>query len=294
MLFIALTGYWFGLRAGLAAGIAFGLLRIATGAYILNPAQAVLDYVVSYGALGGFAGVFSGRRFGRSGVYIGYLAGVTGLYLAQVAAGVVFFGANAPEGQPVVVYSALYNIAHNLPEVILTIAILSLPHFKHALDKISPKNSIASASKFDLFADKYKAFRAHYAIIYVSLIALFYNAPLVHLNARTRTDATGWNIAMGTVSRPAEIISGTAPIVFVLLFVPAVLLVLFLAKASVKAMLLVSSAGFVVQCLFMVGANITLGGLVLENDYSLTIMNWILIVIYAGLVVGLRFEKEEK
>jgi thiamine transporter len=298
MLFVALTGYWFGFRSGLVAGIAFGLLRIQFGGYVLTPVQAALDYVVAYGALGGLAGVFSGRRFGQYGLIIGYLAGVTGLFLANFTAGVVFFGDNAPEGQHVFVFSALYNLAHTVPEVVLTIAILSLPHFKHALERVSPKGSILATGKAVQLVEKFKMPKLHYIIAATALIVLFYTAPLAHLDETIRTDATGWNIAMGTLIHIPALTDGASPAIFALLFAPFMLLVLLLAKAPTRAVLLAAASGFVIHCLFMFGANRILDDMLIirrEVEYvpSLTIINWVILLVYAGLVIGLRYEKEE-
>ena len=41
-------------------------------------------------------------------------------FLSHLISGVVFFGMNAPEGTSPIVYSALYNGAYMLPEIIIS------------------------------------------------------------------------------------------------------------------------------------------------------------------------------
>jgi thiamine transporter len=41
-------------------------------------------------------------------------------FAASVVSGVVFFGADAPAGQPVLVYSLLYNSSYLLPSLVVT------------------------------------------------------------------------------------------------------------------------------------------------------------------------------
>ncbi|MDP2401906.1 MAG: energy-coupled thiamine transporter ThiT, partial [Actinomycetota bacterium] len=109
-----------GLVVGLVAGAAYGLVDLLIDPAIYYPLQVILDYPIAYGAVG-VAGIMhaawnratiTGR--GASAVWTVLLPAVaiaTALrYAAHVISGVVFFGQYAPEGQPVLIYSAVYNL----------------------------------------------------------------------------------------------------------------------------------------------------------------------------------------
>ncbi|MDR2571311.1 MAG: energy-coupled thiamine transporter ThiT [Oscillospiraceae bacterium] len=132
MLPIVLVGYWYGMRAGISAGIVYGLLRLMLGVTILHPIQFILDYPLAYAALGAFC-LFRGKRFG---LQISYIAGATGKFICSFIAGIVFFGQFAPEGQHVWIYSALYQLAYMLPEVIVTVLVISMPPVQKAIEQL--------------------------------------------------------------------------------------------------------------------------------------------------------------
>ena len=57
MLVICLPGHFYGLGAGLLAGVAYGVLQLLIDPYVLFPMQAIVDYVLAFGALG-LSGLF--------------------------------------------------------------------------------------------------------------------------------------------------------------------------------------------------------------------------------------------
>ena len=63
MLVICLPGYWFGLGAGIATGVAYGVLQLLIDPYVLYPLQLVVDYLLAFGALG-LSGLFSNAKLG--------------------------------------------------------------------------------------------------------------------------------------------------------------------------------------------------------------------------------------
>jgi thiamine transporter len=132
MLPIVLVGYWYGTRAGMAAGAAYGLLRLLLGAAVVHPIQFILDYPLAYAALGSFC-LFRGTRFG---LQISYLAGAMGRFLCSFAAGIVFFGEFVPEGQHVWAYSAIYQLTYLGPEVIVTLIVISMPPVMNAIEQL--------------------------------------------------------------------------------------------------------------------------------------------------------------
>ena len=132
MLFICLIGYFYGVKIGVMAGVAFGLLQLMLGGYVVHPIQALLDYPLAFGALG-ISGFFRTRKYGLT---IGYIVAVGARYLFAVLSGVVFFAAYAPPGSPVLWYSVTYNLTYILPEMILSLIIISVPAIKHVVDKM--------------------------------------------------------------------------------------------------------------------------------------------------------------
>ncbi|MGL4284052.1 energy-coupled thiamine transporter ThiT [Eubacterium aggregans] len=61
MLFITLIGYWYGPSFGILTGVAYGLLQLIIDPYILSVPQLLLDYPLSFGALG-LSGFFSKKK----------------------------------------------------------------------------------------------------------------------------------------------------------------------------------------------------------------------------------------
>jgi len=133
MLFIVLSGYWLGPVYGIISGVAMGLLNSATGAYVVHPMQYLLDYILGFAALG-TAGFF---RKWKHGLQIGYVVGVFGRFVMVFLSGLFFFYMWAPEGQHAAVYSAIYNMTYILPEMVVSLIIISLPAMKHAIDIVT-------------------------------------------------------------------------------------------------------------------------------------------------------------
>lgn len=134
MFFICLIGYWYGLRVGLMAAVAYGILQMVVDPYIISVPQMLCDYIFAFGALG-LSGVFSNAKHG---LVKGYLLGVVGRYVFSFLSGLIFFGQFAPEGMHPAVYSASYNGIYIFTEAILTIIIISIPAVSKAL--INVKN----------------------------------------------------------------------------------------------------------------------------------------------------------
>ncbi len=129
MLMICLPGYWFGLGAGLMAGLAHGVLQILIDPYILFPAQLIVDYLLAFGALG-LSGLFHQKK---NGLIKGYITGILGRYFFTVISGWIFFGTYAWEGWGALSYSLVYNGIYIFSEAAITIILLLLPPVKNAL-----------------------------------------------------------------------------------------------------------------------------------------------------------------
>ena len=101
MLFIVLIGYWYGIKTGLTAALAYGVLQLLLDPYILNIPQVLLDYILGFGALG-LSGVFSKSKHG---LVKGYIIGVIGRFICSFLSGWIFFAVYTPE---------FFNIAEKL------------------------------------------------------------------------------------------------------------------------------------------------------------------------------------
>jgi len=134
MLFVVLAGYWLGPIYGIIAGVSKGLLDTITGATVLHPVQYLLDYPLAFGMLG-LAGLFRKMNFG---LQIGYIVGVLGRLLMVFISGVVFWIDMANLGLASgMVASIIYNMTYIVPEMIVTLVIISLPSMRHAIDTVT-------------------------------------------------------------------------------------------------------------------------------------------------------------
>lgn len=129
MLFVSLIGYWYGPRVGITTGLAYGLLQLVTGPYIVFPLQVLVDYPLAFGALG-LSGFFWKKK---NGLIKGFLAGVLGRYVFAVISGWIFFGIYAWEGWNPLPYSLVYNGAYIFTEAAITLVVLLLPPVKKAM-----------------------------------------------------------------------------------------------------------------------------------------------------------------
>lgn len=113
-------GVWW----GIAAGGLYGFVDYLMEPFFVHWAQVLLDYPIAFGACG-LAGTVRRLRSTGAGAaaasqraLAGALVGGAGRLAAHFVSGVIFFGQNAPEGQPVWLYSLLYNASYLLPSVI--------------------------------------------------------------------------------------------------------------------------------------------------------------------------------
>lgn len=133
MFFVSLIGYWYGLRWGVMTAVAYGVLQLILDPYVISLPQLVLDYILAFGALG-LSGFFKGRR---NGLYTGYIVSVLGRFIFTFLSGVIFFGMYAADyGMSATVYSILYNGGYILPELVLTLIVISLPPVKSVLERV--------------------------------------------------------------------------------------------------------------------------------------------------------------
>ncbi len=121
-----------GVAAGMVAGLLYGVADYVMEPFFVHPAQVFLDYAVAFAVIG-FAGIGSrsinavavdAPTWRTSLLVVAWTCvGAAARFAASVASGVVFFGANAPAGQPVLVYSLLYNASYLVPTFVVTAAL---------------------------------------------------------------------------------------------------------------------------------------------------------------------------
>ncbi|MBU6080557.1 energy-coupled thiamine transporter ThiT [Allobacillus sp. SKP2-8] len=133
MIPVFIIAFRWGLKAGLASGLIFGVLDLLFGGTVVHWLQGLLDYIVAFVGLG-VAGVFaSGIRKGLSNndhtkvsmlIILGTFIGMAIRFIAHYLAGVIFFAHFAPEDQPVWLYSLVYNSTYLIPGFILSAIII--------------------------------------------------------------------------------------------------------------------------------------------------------------------------
>ncbi|SDJ76309.1 energy-coupled thiamine transporter ThiT [Sediminibacillus albus] len=140
MIPVFIVAFRWGLKGGLLSGFLFGIFQIAVGqAIIVTALQGFIEYGLAFTALG-MAGIFSKQiqtalTAGKTAklftfVSMGVLLGCALRFLGHLCAGVVFFANYAPEGQPVWLYSTLYNGSYMLPAFILSSLVISFLFYK--------------------------------------------------------------------------------------------------------------------------------------------------------------------
>ena len=135
MLPIFLFAYAYGVAPGMLVGAAYGILQFIQDAYFVHPVELLLDYPLAF-ALLGLAGLAS-RFSDKWGMIPGIILGTFGRFVCAVLSGVIFFGMYAPEGQSVLVYSAVYNGFYLIPEAIICIVLAMVPQIRRLAKQLA-------------------------------------------------------------------------------------------------------------------------------------------------------------
>ncbi|MBI2505179.1 MAG: energy-coupled thiamine transporter ThiT [Candidatus Latescibacteria bacterium] len=116
-----------GTKAGMMAGGGYGVVDFLIHPVFVHPLQLLLDYPIALGALGS-AGLVWGQRptLSRGRLLVGILLASALRLAAHFVSGVVFFAQFAPAGQPLWLYSLLYNSSYIAPETIILILLTQL------------------------------------------------------------------------------------------------------------------------------------------------------------------------
>lgn len=139
-----------GVWPAMVAGALWGILDFYFEPFAAAPIQVLLDYPVAFGALGiaGFGSaqwkrlVSSGRMATAEAIAVPWMIlGATGRFTAHFISGIVFFAQDAPAGQPVWIYSALYNLSYVVPSLIMCVvaALVLLPVLERAVP-VAPRD----------------------------------------------------------------------------------------------------------------------------------------------------------
>lgn len=123
---IMVYSYMFGTKKGVFAGAVYGLLQAIQDPYILHPAQFILDYPAAFAAIG-LAGMFARckklEKLPQLQIALGGIVAGILRFVMHFISGVFAFGAFAPEGTPVWIYSLGYQAAYVLPDIAIAIAV---------------------------------------------------------------------------------------------------------------------------------------------------------------------------
>ena len=132
MFTITYCAYLLGTRRAVMAGFCAGLITLIFNPFVVHPVQLLLDYPLASAALA-LGGFLSTRKYG---IISGYVVGVFFRYLCSFLSGVIFFGSFAPEGWNSVLWSLFYNITYIGVEMVITVALLCIPPFRRALERL--------------------------------------------------------------------------------------------------------------------------------------------------------------
>ena len=183
MLPIILYALCFGPAWGLGAAFIYSCMQLLIGASFLAPGQVLLDYTFAFTLLG-TAGFFAAKKVDRIKesnilkrlglipiwkIALAMTVSMFGRLVSSFLSGIVFYGAYAPEGLPVWLYSLGYNGTYLLPEAAITFLALFilLQSLKfHRKSDTEEENAKMSASEWAV-------------MILISLIPIFGQIALI-------------------------------------------------------------------------------------------------------------------
>ena len=111
-----------GMKPGLLAGAAYGVLQFFLGPkWSWHILSILLDYVLAFGLLG-LAGMF---RKNLVSVLGGVFLGIFGRFISSFLSGVILWASYAPEGMNPWFYSLVYQAQYLVPELIISWLLIS-------------------------------------------------------------------------------------------------------------------------------------------------------------------------
>lgn len=137
---ILMVGLLYGPATGMTCGLVAGLVSLIGGAYIIHPAQFLLDYILPSMLLG-VSGMFGSDS--KRNIFIGCIIAVLLKQTAHILSGCVYFGEYAWEGWDPLPYSIVYNLSGTGVEGLLSTIVLTVM----PLAKIKKMANIPSVNK---------------------------------------------------------------------------------------------------------------------------------------------------
>lgn len=121
---LMIYSYMFGTKKGVFAGFICGLLQAIQDPVILHPMQFLLDYPAAFACIG-LSGMFAHtkrlEKLPQVQIALGGIVAGLARFLSHYLSGCFAFGAFAPEGQPVWLYSLIYQSGYVLPDIAIAI-----------------------------------------------------------------------------------------------------------------------------------------------------------------------------
>jgi thiamine transporter len=119
-----------GWRVGVVAGILYGIVALVREQHFIHPIQLLMDYPLAFGAIGltGIATLKESSQTSLLRLRVGVAVLVSSgfRFCAHFVSGFIFWAQFAPEGQPVWLYSFLYNGSYMLVETILDMVLIQV------------------------------------------------------------------------------------------------------------------------------------------------------------------------
>ncbi|MDO5040602.1 MAG: energy-coupled thiamine transporter ThiT [Peptoniphilus sp.] len=125
-----------GPKYGLLACTVYGFLQLILGGEVYHTMSIFLDYIFAFGLLG-IAGFFN-KDF--KSAMLGSTLAMLLRYLMHFISGVTLFYMYAPEGQPVWLYSLLYN-SFMVVEIAISLPVLAFLYKRVVEKKLLPNNN---------------------------------------------------------------------------------------------------------------------------------------------------------
>ena len=119
---ILMIGLLYGPITGMTCGLIAGLIGLMGSAYIIHPAQFLLDYILPTMLLG-LSGLFGSNN--KKNIFIGCLLAVILKNIAHILSGCIYFGEYAWEGWNPLSYSIVYNLSGTGLEGLLSVIVLT-------------------------------------------------------------------------------------------------------------------------------------------------------------------------
>jgi len=139
-----------------------------------------------------------------------------------------------------------------------------------------------------------KWFKQVFRIWALLLCIFFFVLPLVRCSENSSLNATGYQIATGTGDLYDDSGENGDPLVFVLLFIPVVLLIMAFLSKSYKPLRNGAVVGLIAKIGFITAASIKLGSEEYSGTFELTGYNWFITAVYIGLIclaqIGIKKE----